>query len=516
MKRLLLASLLAVLAICSSSAQKLHKALTELDRALQHRTEFIEARLAQVDSMKAALPDTLNYKGLRQIAQAYTGICADSAIVYSHTAQEAAFEVNDSAEGRASAILLGANLGKAALFDDAVEALEKIYSPNFTRVEKLGYYGTLGRIYLDKMTYQTLSRPKEEAKMRAIATLDSSAVLLPENSVPWRMIKAQRLFLTDQETLALGEMNEVIENIDPADPSYAIATALMASFYKGKKDRQEEYAYYLAVSAAADARNANLEAASLINLGSELFSRGDYDRAYEYLSIAGEEIYSSGDKSLYVSIVPTLSNVIEAMQRHDRIADRGHIVMYTVLTLIILALIFGIWTQISYAKKLGKRSQGLEESLSSRDKYINQLLDMCSVYVESFEDANKLIARKLKAGQSADLLQLVESGKLMQRQTENFFTSFDKAVLNIFPNFVDDVNALLLPDQQLSTPSPSKLTPELRIAAFMRLGLDDSTKLARFLGLSLNTVYTYRNRMKNRARNRAEFEREVRNIGKFN
>lgn len=87
----------------------------------------------------------------------------------------------------------------------------------------------------------------------------------------------------------------------------------------------------------------------------------------------------------------------------------------------------------------------------------------------------------------------------------------------MFPTFIDEVNALLGPDkgfEQLS--EPVKLTPELRILAFMRLGLDDSAQIARFLGLSLNTVYTYRNRMKSRAKNRATFENDIINIGTYN
>ena len=48
----------------------------------------------------------------------------------------------------------------------------------------------------------------------------------------------------------------------------------------------------------------------------------------------------------------------------------------------------------------------------------------------------------------------------------------------------------------------------------MRLGVTDSTRLAKFLGLSLNTVYTYRNRMKNRAKKRETFETDILSIGK--
>ena len=68
---------------------------------------------------------------------------------------------------------------------------------------------------------------------------------------------------------------------------------------------------------------------------------------------------------------------------------------------------------------------------------------------------------------------------------------------------------------KLGDENAGHLTPELRILAFMRLGLDDSGKIARFLNLSVNTVYTYRNRMKNRASDRDNFESLVMEIGRL-
>ena len=49
----------------------------------------------------------------------------------------------------------------------------------------------------------------------------------------------------------------------------------------------------------------------------------------------------------------------------------------------------------------------------------------------------------------------------------------------------------------------------------MRLGVTDSTKISKFLGLSLTTVYTYRNRVKSRAADKENFEKNIRSIGKI-
>ena len=88
---------------------------------------------------------------------------------------------------------------------------------------------------------------------------------------------------------------------------------------------------------------------------------------------------------------------------------------------------------------------------------------------------------------------------------------FDSTFLSIFPKFADEVNSLLRADAQLAQSDPDKLSTELRILAFMRLGIDDATRVAKFLNLSVNTVYTYRNKMKNRASDREKFEENLKN-----
>lgn len=118
---------------------------------------------------------------------------------------------------------------------------------------------------------------------------------------------------------------------------------------------------------------------------------------------------------------------------------------------------------------------------------------------------------KLKPKQVDDLYEQIQTGKLLRDQTAKFLEVFDSTFLSIFPKFADEVNSLLRADAQLAQSDPDKLSTELRILAFMRLGIDDATRVAKFLNLSVNTVYTYRNKMKNRASDREKFEENLKN-----
>ena len=59
-----------------------------------------------------------------------------------------------------------------------------------------------------------------------------------------------------------------------------------------------------------------------------------------------------------------------------------------------------------------------------------------------------------------------------------------------------------------------RLNTGIRIFALIRLGIDDSSKIAEFLHYSVNTIYNYRARIKNGAiSDRENFERHVKEIG---
>ena len=121
----------------------------------------------------------------------------------------------------------------------------------------------------------------------------------------------------------------------------------------------------------------------------------------------------------------------------------------------------------------------------------------------------------LPAGQVDDLYKITKSGKFIEQQSAEFYTVFDDAFLHIYPTFVEQVNALLRPEEQIVLGEGEKLNSDLRILAFMRLGIDDTNRVAQILNFSVNTIYAYRNRLRNRAIDRATFEADIMKIGSF-
>lgn len=520
MKQLLTAlTFIICLAIQTNAAQtplKLSSATDSLKTTLKLRKSRMSQRLARIDSLKSELAAEASPSAekLSKIAGAYNGLNVDSALFYYNQAWRKAEADGNLKLRNLILINYAEQLPKIALFSEAIATLDSICPDSLDLAGKKLFYSVRSHIYIDAIRYHPLAFRKEDNTARAIADLDTLGVLFNEKSLAKRLTQAQSHFLKGQETMALGELNEVFDNLSPNDPTYAIIAGMLASFYSDKPDKTDEYLYYLTISATADALNANGEEASLMLLGSELFRMGDTDQAFEYLTASSEALKESGARMLISEIAPPMSIFAETMRTREESHNLWIIILSVIMIAIAAASGWLIWHGRRVSSSRAAANQKLTASISMRDQYISQLLEICSVYVEGLEDFNRLVGRKLKANQIQDLLKMIESGKMMQDQTERFFEVFDTAVFNIFPNFLGDVNAFLLPDKQMAIPEPGKLSPELRIVAFMRLGVTDSNRLSKFLGLSLNTVYTYRNRLKGRASERDKFEENIQNLGK--
>ena len=119
------------------------------------------------------------------------------------------------------------------------------------------------------------------------------------------------------------------------------------------------------------------------------------------------------------------------------------------------------------------------------------------------------MSRKIKARQTEDLLKSINSFKLAEDESKMFYIRFDKAFLELYPDFVKELNKLLTPENQISLPSSNELTTEVRIYALMRLGVTDSQEIATLLYYSTQTIYNYKSGMRAKAKNRETFESEI-------
>ena len=163
-------------------------------------------------------------------------------------------------------------------------------------------------------------------------------------------------------------------------------------------------------------------------------------------------------------------------------------------------------------KTLQDSNDELENTNTKRELMANAFIMLCYQYIERLDSQRKLVIRKIKANQQNELLSILSSSKRGTEESQNFFSQFDKIFLSLYPSFVNELNSLLIPEAQIELKEDNELTPSLRVAALVRLGVTESPKIAGILSYSLQTIYNYRSTLKNSAIDKEHFEENLQKL----
>ena len=266
---------------------------------------------------------------------------------------------------------------------------------------------------------------------------------------------------------------------------------------------------------------------ALLNLAVKLYHAGDIERAYNYIKVALEDavFYNSRFKNTIISrIHPIIENTylyrLEQQKRNLRI----YILLIGLFAIALSVTLYFTYKQtkmISKAKrnlkamndKLIMLNHNLDEANLVKERYVAYFMNQCGVYISKLEEYRKNVNRKIKSGKVDELLQ--SSARPFERELEDLYVNFDKAFLKLYPNFVEEFNAFIKPEERFY-PKEERLNTELRIFALMRLGITDVAQIAVFLHYTPQTIYNYKNKVKGKSVLDADrFEEEVRNLGSF-
>lgn len=358
--------------------------------------------------------------------------------------------------------------------------------------------------------------PSASDESRFFADLcDSSQESLLEvadkGSAIYKLNEGELFLKKGKLTPAKITLTELIEGIDETDMLYARACHMLADIERARNN-DDGYIYFLTLSAISDTKCATLEVTSLQELGKALYHRGDIERAHNYLSLALKNAVECNVSLRIIQTsqaIPYIENAhnLELAQSKKRIyISMGTLAVLLVFLAFVTALVKHKNTQLhSMATRLGDANR-------TKDLYISQFLNLCSIYMDKLTQLNKIVNRKISAGKVDDLYKLTKSGRFVEEQSKEFYEVFDDAFLHLYPTFVEEINVLLQPDKKIILKEDEKMNTDLRILALMRLGIDDTSRIAQMLNYSIYTIYTYRTKFKARAINRDDFEQKVMEI----
>ncbi len=301
--------------------------------------------------------------------------------------------------------------------------------------------------------------------------------------------------------------------------------------------RHDEMAEWYARSAYADIRTATKDNASLCSLANQLFGMEDVSRAFRYIRESMDDAIFYNAKLRPWQIAMTMPHIERAAKDLELTRMRTTRYYSIIISALLLALaLVCIYLWVLYRrthrdrrilhersgqidaqnKKLHDLNQTIIEANSIKEEYIGQFISICSEYIDRLIESRRDVRRKLSAGKVAELQKEVSSMSTIEEETKRFYKIFDTTFLSLYPTFVEDFNSLLEDSEHIEPHKGELLNTELRIFALIRLGINDSSRIASLLRYSVNTIYNYRAKVKNKAKHdRDDFEERVKHIGSF-
>lgn len=502
-------ALLPAHAALEYTADDANRALEALDDSLAKRQWFIDRRQAQIDLLIDSLNrDPYNTGLILRIGERYTAFNNDSALHYFARGRELAngtdkipFELQ-----RVSLMPLSGAFQMATMVYDSINA-------NDIPAPLLPTYYEAGRQMYSYMATFSEVNSDARAQWNALALNSQKRLLevLPKESAEYKYHLGEYYFYIGEKGKARALLESVFEN-EPIQSNLRARAAHHLSTMAKERGDNNGYVYYIARAAIADVSAATREVAALQELGNYLYTQKDVNRSYNYLTEALANAVECGAQLRMVESSRSLPIIERAKTAQIEAKTHTIYVIVGILVLILIGLVITMLVLRHEMRRMSLLQDNLRQANRTKEIYISQFLSLCSIYMDKLNQFCKIANRKISTGKVDDLYRLTKSGKFVEEQSKEFYEVFDNAFLHIYPNFIEQVNALLRPDSQIKLKDGELLNTDLRILAFMRLGIEESSRIAQVLNYSINTIYAYRNRTKARAINRDTFEDDIMKI----
>lgn len=493
--------------------------LDKLDKALSRSRDYDEIKRLQLDSLlkireSIAPADTKSLLQVNnELGDAYHAFCSDSSVYYYlRASKEAKKAALDSLYILYTIRVAGAQ-GASGIFAKSQETLNQLDTALFTQSQKIEFAFAARQLY----SYMESYTQGHEEMAREIASQkhhyeDYLIDNLPEKDSFRLFLYAERLHSQGRITEAnkLGE--KLLSQLSEKENLYGMTAYLLAEISRSKGD-EYNYAKFLTMAATADVKGSVKETMALPALAKWLYNKGEVDRAYHYINTSLEDAVASNARMRTVEIASLLPLVDDAY-RSKLSSSRDELMVYFIISAFLCVVSIGLLMALFKIMRRNSRKNKMLALQSKRQEgYIGHFLGLCSSYSDKLESMRRTVDRKIASGQTEELLKLLKSGKYTDSENDDFFAIFDETFLDLYPGFIEELNLLLKPECQLTHKPGTPLSTELRIYAFLRLGVEESVRIAKILHCSVSTIYTYRNRMRGRAINRETFESDVLKIG---
>ena len=517
----------------------------QLDEAIEQTDRYVEAREARIQKYKAALEVTgdpdVQYERCRRLYDEYHPYMNDSAIYYIDRSIALAEQRGDRFGANECQLLMAYQCTDAGMYYEAMDILRgfdenRIDDPRIRQK----YYSTLSHLYSELGYYCKVPRLQREyyAKSDHYKLLIDTTLCSRDEAL---QIKELACYIAGDAEGALRYSDMRLKQIQEGSHEYAIA-----AFYRyldcTLSGDSVQARYWVTRSALSDVKNAVMDQGAMWELANGLMADGDMDRAYRYIRFAWQCAGKFNTVKRNNQISPVLTAISDNYETSLKRANHL-LAILAVVSSLLAALFLGILfysrsqrmklararnelsasnTQLAQLNaqlsdlnsQMQETNVKLNESNRVKDEYVGRFIHLCSFYIDRLDEMRKRVHKMVKSRDLDALYKFTGNSERRDKDLTELYEMFDSTFLHLFPNFVKDFNALLRPENRITMPEPGTLNTDLRIFALIRLGIEDSSRIAEFLHYSVNTIYNYRAKIKNGALgDRDDFEAKVKSIG---
>lgn len=515
MKKLLLLLIFLFLghtAFCSEGPDSL---LVKLNAALDHKKDYDEVKLKRIDSLKKLLNRSgdigRRYELNLALYNEYKAFNYATAFSYSQKLQQLGRSMRDPVKIAYAKLKLGFIMLSSGLFKETVDSLRTIDIRILPDSMKREYYQELTRTFYDLSDFVRDDYFSPIYEHRADEYIDSAIALCQPNTFEYLYYTGMKYLKTANYAKAITALRGAITQHRITDHQFAVSASTLSDVYTAT-GRPDSSIILSMQAAIADVRSSTKEEVALVKLAQLLHNKRDNKNAYVFIKqgMADAIYYGARQRQIQVSaVLPVIAGeTINSVEEQRRI-----LFLYsgalTLLALMVVAFAVIIYKQLRKIKiadaaiidanqNLQLTINKLDEANTIKDEYIGYYFNLISEYINKLEKFKRSVDNKITTKKFDEIRSLVNDINL-NKEREELFVHFDKAFLKIFPNFVESFNALFAEETKVKLQPNQLLNTDLRIFALVRLGITDTEKIANILGYSLNTIYNYRTRIKNRS-----------------
>ena len=543
MKRSLLYILFLLLPTTLSAGSKTQQLRQKLDNLLEQRNALIDNKNKDINRLKKNLTTSENtlkrLQTYEQLFEEYYVFQFDSAMTYLNKGIKLAKETKNTYYYNSNTISKAELLSIGGLYSEAIHEIEQVDTTGLDKAQHFEYYFSLFRIHTYWADFCNDKTYTPTHRLKAQEYLKKAMPFCDETDKTYEYYLGEyAVFVLNNPQAARAHYIKSIKQLPQNSRFYAMSCFALSGSYgnEGNTEKQEEF---LLLSSIADIENCTMENFALQNLAMYIFehNKDELDLAQQYIQTALEDAHFYNNRLRIIEISSKLPVIVSSYQQTLNQRNKVQMTAIIVISLLLLFLLSAVFYIVKQTKRLSLQQQELQknnnqlselnrqqkelntqlhglnallvDTNSKRERLAKLYIDLCAKYIARLKKQQTLVKRKIKANQTTELLSQLSSERLSEEDAATFLSRFDKAFLDLYPDFTEELNSLLLPEGQIQNKNTDELTTEQRIMALIRLGVKESAEIADLLFYSPQTIYNYRSVLKGKAINKETFEEEV-------